>query len=303
MKLLPAILLLFASNSFAQSTPLAEDIKLSYYDSTRSSAILEVPFVNGSTVAVGMGQRFTHPNELAYLDSVRVHFDAVDGDKLLLVIFRDTIVNTGGSDLHYANTGTTGELARLELELEGLLGLKDFWHTIPIPHVKVPKDFHVMLFPIQTSPDEFSSKFWILGAMHVGRSASSSSRSDVMITSDLITYTPQLLDGFYTYIGNPLGIDLHMDAFVDVTSSSVAQGDRDAAGVHPNPAIAGHTLTIKHSDRIRSLSLVNTLGAEVRETSGLSTEAKLQTTGLARGVYTLLITTERGVISQKIIVQ
>jgi hypothetical protein len=305
MKQLLAILLLLlsASNSFAQSAPLTEDIKLSYYDSSRSSTILEVPFLNGSTVAVGMGQRFTHQNNFAYLDSIRVHFDAVDGDRLLVVIFSDSIVSSSGADLHYVNTGMTGELARLELDIEGLVGLKDFWHTITIPHVRVPKDFHVMIFPIQTSLEEFSSKFFIVGEMHLDQGPSSDSRSDVMITSDLITYTPRLLDGYYNYLGNPLGVDIHMDAFVDITSSSVRSAAEISTAVYPNPIVSNGILHVEHSSAISSISIRNILGAEMLRWTGLSPDMQLPLNGLSPGAYQVLITGETGQSTEMILVQ
>jgi hypothetical protein len=201
------------------------------------------------------------------------------------------------------NTGETGELARLEIDIEGLLGLKSFWHTITIPHVKVPKDFHVMIFPIQTSLEEFSSKFWIVGEMHFDQAPSSDSRSDVMITSDLIEYTPRLLDGYYNYLGNPLGVDIHMDAFVDITSSSVKHDAESTIALYPNPIVRNGILHVEHSSAISSASVRNILGTEMLKWNGLSAHVQLPLNGLPSGAYQVLITGESGESSEMILVQ
>jgi hypothetical protein len=301
--LLIAILVLLASrDSEAQpSSPLVENIQLSYYDSTRPTVSLEVPFLNGSVVAVGLGQRFTHPNNFAYLDSVRVHFDSVDGDKLLVVVYRDTVINSSGTDLHYATEA--GELAQLELDLEGLTEQKVFWVTIPMPHVKVPSDFHVMILPVQISADEFSSTFWMLGERQFDRAASSGSRSDVMVSLDLVDYKPALLDGYYNYLGNPLGVDLHMDAFVDITSSSVPESRVSTASVFPNPVVRNGILHVEERTPISLIRVCNMIGTEMLRWEGLISNVEIPLRALTPGAYQVLINHEAGLTTAKISVR
>lgn len=70
----------------------------------------------------------------------------------------------------------------------------------------------------------------------------------------------------------------------------------------PNPVGTGSTLNIEHNEQINSVRIVNMLGNEMQSWTGKSASVKLSTSELSTGVYNVIVNTENGVTTEKLIV-
>jgi hypothetical protein len=294
-------------NAQVPAAALAKNyITLAYYNTNNPTLSVHLPTRLDTVDVMSISQRFTLPTESGILDSVKMHFDSVDGDNLMLHLFKDTIWNgyTGDKPLHYKNTWPGGIFHGAILKMTGFKNYKNFTIKIPLGHVKVPKEFHIGISTAEFGGIAGLSEFTYYGEAHFGRTASlDTSRSGALWTPDHKLYWIDQFDGLFQAEGQPLGMDFHIDAIVDISQADVATTEVNRTAVYPNPVMMNQPLRVSHGDMMSSISLINMLGAEVLNWNGSSNNAELSTAGLAKGIYTLLITTDSGVSSEKVIVQ
>jgi hypothetical protein len=262
---------------------------ISYYDITKPAVWIENPGVQGDKAYTGFGQRFTLNSSSGYLDSIRIHFDSVSGDVLQVGVFRDYIGETSRGTFHLADYSFTGLLARTEIDLTDLDSLRDFWVTIPMEHLAVPKEFHIGVGAnqITNGSDEFTSMFRLMGERHIGQEATLDSRSDILLTQNFADFTTDIFDGFFNFSGQSLGIDFHIDAVVDENTSSVKHISDLAFVVYPNPATTGSKLHVNGLDATSTIVLYNALGVEVTRWSAGEANAVLNLPDVPPGFYTI----------------
>jgi hypothetical protein len=298
--------LLFHLPMVSAQQPQQENVKLSYYDALNPQISVLAPEVYGTVALVALSERFTLPKAQAYLDSVRIHFDGVEGERVVVRIHRDTLISINGVDHHFINISPTATIYSGEFSIEEIAEQRGTWLTVPLPHVKVPQEFHVVIYGMQTGPQDFSSRFWLLGDRFYDQPPTLNSRSGYFASTnpdDLADIYPGLMDGFFTLNGLPIAIEFHIEAFVDVTSSSVKERDLPHVTVYPNPIPSNAQLHISHQSIINAVRITNMLGDEVLRWEGNSMNLSLSLSTLTAGTYNVLIDTRDGVVLEKFIVQ
>jgi hypothetical protein len=84
---------------------------------------------------------------------------------------------------------------------------------------------------------------------------------------------------------------------------AVKNGTKGAAevAVYPNPASGGVNVVGKGGAHLQTISIMNTLGAVVYQANASNTLSELiEVKGLAAGLYTVHVTTDKGVAVQKL---
>jgi hypothetical protein len=110
------------------------------------------------------------------------------------------------------------------------------------------------------------------------------------------------MDNFFSVDGEQVAVNFHMEAYVDAQTGSVARPATSAAAMYPNPVSTNGELNIQHNEQINSIRIVNMLGSEMQSWTGKSSNVKLSTSDLAKGVYNVIVNTENGVTTEKLIV-
>jgi hypothetical protein len=297
--LLVCCCLVLSSGLFAQT-----QTTLSNYNIERPKVWIEAPGVQGDVAYTGLGERFTLAAETGYLDSIRIHFDSVSGDIIQIGIFKDIVTTNERGTFHLADYSFFGLIARYELDISAMQDLRDFWVTFPTDHIEVPKEFHVGIGanPLSSGSDEYTSMFRLMGEPHYGQNPTIDSRSDILLTQDFVNFTTDVFDGFFTSGGRPLGMNFHIDAVVEQTVSSVKREVATALNVFPNPALPNGALHVTGAEGIISIQIYDVLGNEVMRQVGSDGEP-LTLPSLSAGVYSLIVRSDAGTHSQKLIIQ
>jgi hypothetical protein len=289
-----------------KSRPLAENLKLEYYDETLQQIGWQAPVDYGGLVAFTYGQRMTLPTDNGFVDSVRLNFAGAQGEQIGVVLLPDTLFETSpGQFFHlidiFSDRDAYGE-AVIPVTSIG----QDGWVTVPFAHVAVPKNFFVAAVPMFNG-QQFTSAFVLRGDNKPTRVRTTEDSRSAMV--GILTQSSQtltvLMDSLITIDGQtaPAYTDFFIEAYVSNEPASVGDAEMSSAAIYPNPVLAGNTLRISNEQPISSIKLVNALGAEVSSWSGLNATVEMPMTGIASGVYHLLITTDAGVSMEKIIVQ
>lgn len=280
-------------------------VTIKYWNITDILTPFRIPAVRGDRTVLSISQRFTLPTESGLLDSIRMEFDTCDGRKIMLVVTRDSVSNSISTGLpyHYLQMNETGTIWAATLTMTGFKGKRHFAMKIPIPHVAVPKDFHIILNTMRAAGGNDSSMFAIYGAAHFNRAASlDTSRSGIVWTDSTKMLWADMFDGFFEMNGEPFGFDLMMDAIVDIGQSSVHAERSQRSALYPNPVQPNAAIRIQDESEITSVTIRNMAGSEVFGWRGASTNLELPLTGLGRGIYTTLIRTGKGARSEKLVV-
>ncbi|HET6512822.1 MAG TPA: T9SS type A sorting domain-containing protein [Candidatus Kapabacteria bacterium] len=289
------------------TAPAAQLTTLRNYDpDVTAVALPATPGVHsGFNVAfVGFSQQFILPASTGFLDTLKVRFQAVGGDKLQILVFQDTLVESQGFTFHSMNYTPWGFIGGIELNLAGLTSLQDFTVNFPMGHLALPERFHVLIGANQVTGNNYSSQFSILAEPHTDRTAPSlATTTNALLTADFTAFSPAPLDGFFALAGENIGVDLWIDAVVDLEAALVDRVATTPAAMYPNPVSASNMLKIEHNEMISSVRVVNMLGNEVLGWDGMRKVVELSAAGLAKGVYHVIVNTENGMTTEKLIVE
>lgn len=304
--LLTALLLICADSASAQS-PLprvaAEDIKLSYYDPSLPTFEWYAPANYNPYLIIDLGQRFTLPTESGFVDSVRIYFGGITegGARLTISLYADTLFDTGVGFYRlmndYSENATFGSV-----DVETAALTPNAWNTIPMGHVKVPKEFFVRVSP-EDDGQTFISDYTLRSEQETVRARTTENSRSAFFGAYNGQYITAILDSTFYSIetGDILIGDLWMEAFVDVSSSGVAQHNASSFAMYPNPVAANQSLHIESASEVKSVVITNLLGVEVGRWAG-SQASQVSTNGLTKGVYYVTVQTADGARSEKLIV-
>jgi hypothetical protein len=280
----------------------ASRVTIRYYDPKAEVRSIGVPIQVGDRSILGLSQRYTLPVTSGFLDSIQIHFDSSDGKSIFLGITTDLIGNnwSTGKPFHYSYN--TYHVA--EMNMAGFEKLKNFTIKIPVGHVPVPKEFHIVLRTPQAGFADDTGTFALYGQVHVGRAPLfDSARSGYYFRDTKDKMWSDVLDGLFQVDGQPLGIDFRMSAIVDISTASVTLTGTSESTVYPNPAQHSGLVHVSHSETISSISIRDMLGNEVFKSAGSAADIDLSRSSLAPGVYNVVITSDAGVSSEKLVIQ
>jgi len=111
-----------------------------------------------------------------------------------------------------------------------------------------------------------------------------------------------IMDNAFNVPTEPAAVNFVMEAYVSVETGSVARPATASAAMFPNPVAVNGMLNIQHNEQINSVRIVNMLGNEMQAWTGKSTNVQLSTSALSAGVYNVIVNTENGVTTEKLIV-
>jgi hypothetical protein len=286
------------------AAPLADDIKLSYYDESAIASGWQAPFAASQSLAVlQYAQRFTLPTETGTLDSIKVRFSQAAGDTVYLYLMEDSVFTLQSGDAHLPTT-VFGGIA-IPVQILPQIVDENGWVTITFDHVPVAKNFHVLAAPriiVDGTSVTPTSSLTVIAENKSGVTPTTeSSRSTfVALAPGGIFNIP--MDNYFSVDGTPVAVNFHMQAFVNVETGSVARPSIAAAAMFPNPVASNGTLNIQHNEQIEEIQIVNMLGNAVQSWTGKSSNVKLSTSELPAGVYNVIVTTAKGITSEKLIV-
>lgn len=290
------------------ASPMAENIKLAYFNPLSQPMLWDAPYqVNQSLVVLQYSQRFTLPSNSGFVDSIRVRFARANGDTIYVFLVKDSLYELAAGDFHLMDLVSSGNLyggIAIPVVLLPQIAV-DGWVTIQFPHIAVPKEFHIMVSPrilVEGSSISATSDLRLVAENSTGTTpATETSRSN------FVALTPQgqqlfSMDNYFSQNGEPVAVNFHMEAYVDVAQGTVAPEASAPARMYPNPIALNGTLTIEHPEQIASVRIVNILGNEMQSWNGMSSNVKLSIPDLPAGVYNVIVNTESGVTTEKLIV-
>lgn len=288
-----------------EAFPLADDITLSYYDASKPIIRWPVPVTFSPLLFVAYGQRMTLPTDYGFVDSARVRLGKTQGDSVFISIVKDTLFDVGnGQFAHLIDLWEDNpDYERVSVAIKDTQ--PGGWLTARFDHVLVPKQFHVVIDPYVNEQGQATSGFEVLGdSGDVKPLTTEEARSVFIALTPQDQYLSALLDGVVQFDGwaAPAFTNFYMEAFVDMTSSSVATDPSQPVAVFPNPVTSG-TFTVSNDNPISAISMRDILGNEVLAWSGMSTSVELRTLWVPKGIYTLEVRSASGIRSSKVIVQ
>lgn len=296
--------------SSESAAPLADNVKLSYYQDGGTSFNWQAPWQpdpNQQFLVLGYAQRFTLPTASGYLDSVRIQINqageipAGSGGTINFFVVRDSIFQSqSGPDGHLPLLGDV--LVQASVPAAALAGAQNFQVTLNTQHAAVPQNFFVYMRGSFDNTGVPTSAFLIPGEIKNGVEVTTENSRSVFHFITTQGESVGIMDNFFKINGAPVAVNFLMDAFVDVEAGSVARPEITAAAMFPNPVAVKGSLNIEHSSEISSIRIVNMLGNEMQSWTGKSTSVKLSTSDLSAGVYNVIVTTASGVTSEKLIV-
>jgi hypothetical protein len=295
----------------APASPQGENVTLTYWDPNGTLAPWQAAWQpdpnNANFVVLGYGQRFTLPTETGFLDSLHIQImqvvEDVSGGAFNIFITKDEIVPSqkGGPDQHLPVLTTDGVISSAGVPAAVFQGATNVNLTLKTDHVEVPKEFFVFMTPAVIG-NTYSCRFVIPGETKTGVATTTENSRSVIFYRNGATPFLEVMDNFFQVSGQNVAVNFGIDAFVDVEAGSVARTSTSAATMFPNPVASSGTLNIQHNEQINSIRIVNMLGNEMQSWSGKSTNVKLSTSDLAKGIYNVIVNTENGVTTEKLIV-
>jgi hypothetical protein len=295
----------------AAANPQGEDLKLSYFNADGTiipwQAAWQPDPNTPAFIVAGYSQRFTLPTQSGFLDSIHIVFsqviEDVAGGQINVFIVKDEVVEPTGAgiDKHLPELTQTGILASAALPAAAFAGVQNITLTLKTNHLEVPQHFHVFLSPSVIN-NTYSARFVIPGDVKENTpTTTENSRSTFLYFNNTNPFI-DLMDNFFQVSGNDVAVNFAMEAFVNVETGSVASNLTTPAAIYPNPVAINGMLTIEHPEQIASVRVVNMLGAEMQSWSGKSSSVQISTASLPAGVYNVIVNTENGVTTEKLVI-
>ena len=292
------------------SAPLAETLKLSYYDAQGQVQPWQAPVaLNQETFVAAYAQRFTLPTTEGFLDSVKILIGGAaevpegSGGMINILIVAANLIDfpDPSPDFYLPNLSQAGLIGSAQLPAAAFAGAQNVWLTLNTQHMAVPQHFFVYVAPSFGATTNTSVVVLPSEVKFNTPSTMENSRS-VIHTITGAQQSVSIMDNVFNIPTEPAAVNFYMEAFVDVETGSVARPSTSAAAMFPNPVATSSTLNIQHNEHINSVRIVNMLGSEVQSWSGKSASVKLSTSELSTGVYNVIVNTENGVTTEKLIV-
>ena len=294
------------------AAPQADNVRLSYYSPTGTQFAWQGPVQDPNNTAIiylAYGQRFTLPAEAGTVDSVRIQFGQIvqtaAGGQVNILVVRDSLFDfTPDPDFHLPQISEAGLIGSAAVPAAAVAGLQNFTLTINFNGMPVPKEFFVYVAPSFAGTSN-SSAFTLISEIQtdVVRSTENSRSVVHFLNAATQSESVSVMDNFFSIDGNQVGVNFAIEAFVQTETGSVDRPSTTPAAMYPNPVSASNMLKIEHNEMISSVRIVNMLGNEVLGWDGMRNVVELSAAGLAKGVYHVIVNTENGMTTEKLIVE
>ena len=283
--------------------PLGEKLKLSYYDPSLPIRVWPAPADFGGLVSILYGQRFTLPSDGGFVDSIRLNFAAIAGAEVGIALVPDTLFETSPGTFYHLIDIFSERDAYAEAVIGPTSLPADGWVTVSFDHVAVPKQFFVVAMPNFQAGGTFELR-GDAKPTRVRTTDDSRSAMVAVITSQNLTMS-MILDSFIIFTGEeePAFTDFYIEAYVETGAASVAQQRNADVAVYPNPVAGTRSIRIASASGVRSVQLLNALGANVGSWTLAGSEVHLPLGDIPAGMYLLRITGNDGIRTERLIVQ
>lgn len=284
------------------SQPNAENFKLSYFDASLPTFQWVAPAAYGEYVLIDLGQRFTLPAESGFVDSVRIYFDTAWGARLAVILYPDSLYETGAGAFHLMNDFVEVETyGGAVIESEAIQPKS--WVTFDMGHAPVPKEFFVRITP-EDDGIEYISWYSLQTEQEPVRARTTENSRAAFYGSFGNVLMSAILDStFYSLETDEILIgDFWMEAFVSVENASVSDVAAASIAMYPNPVSTSKSVRIENAHEMSSVVVTNMLGVEVARWDGMDAKLDLSTQGLSNGVYHVIVRTGESIRSEKLIV-
>jgi len=301
-------------------TAQGQDSAYKYYDPAALQHSWTVQSNFGPFVMIGLSERVTLPADSGYVDSVSILFNGVF-DTVHVLLVSDTIVSTAADTFHFMNEHPAAPIYASAIVSPPFSG--DPMMTVPFPHVRVPKEFHILVAPSLYS--KVSPHFVLVGDSEATRTRTAeNSRSgfvkivilnnqihSAVLDSILIPGdTSVIFSNLYitTYASeDPMGatnetrnIGLVAALLEPLSSATEIAAQAESVTIFPNPARASiHILSQAPNSRVELLDL---LGRTVLSQT-LDGNSTIDVSRLEPGRYEAVVHSANGVTSAPIVIE
>ena len=289
--------------SRSHESPEQADIVLNYFDSTLPSYSWKVLANWGVFYMIALSERMTLPSDAAYVDSVRIAFDALTGDSLTVALYPDTLYQGFHLIKNFLVPNAAYAVATIYPSPSG----GDTTVTVAFPHVLVPKEFHVAIIPINTAPFAVTAAFLLHSDSEstIPRTAENARACYAALFANGAVQVGSL-DSIFIPTGYSAALysNLEITSYVQSASEAVPVTDRStmALGIYPNPA--SNTLSFNYSPDlgVSSLELLDLLGRIVLS-SKISDNQPIDVSHLVAGRYQAILQTPNGFLIAPVIIR
>jgi hypothetical protein len=282
------------SSNFPHSQTLGVDKAYSYFDSSLPTFSWTGNGKYSKYLFLALGERITMDGDSAFVDSVKVLLDRISTDSVELTLFLDTLYNVGNGRFFHlidAFSTTAAPYAFAPIQSSEVKG--PTWITVKFPHVKVPKNFFVMLSP-SNNGKQFTNFYIWQTDREPARTLTADNTRSATVASD--TSTGQLLsiilDGQFLATDN--GMPLYTNFYTIVYASQVPAAVRTAnlaalgLSIYPNPAQSGSRIAVTGAGPAASLIVSDLLGRTQFSAFGRELavgSVQIPVSGMAAGAY------------------
>lgn len=303
-----------AEGPSAAAPQAAPTVELSYFNSAAPTFAWPAPANFNPILIIGYSQRFTLPTESGFVDSIRIHIDTAIGGQIAVLLVPDTLATTGLGPLHLVDI-FSGKDAYGGGAIPVASIRSHAWNTFVLPHVAVPKEFHVLVAGTIEN-QQVTGAVFVTGDNEPARPLTTeNARSGFVgvIMANGAGYS-SILDGQLQPAGEDSALysDLLITVFADTTQTTGYVSRIPAAQsnwvVTPNPAASGSMAKLfnKAGRSNATVRLMDNLGREVSRLSDLRAEgASIQVPlpVVAAGAYWLEVIDSASVSILPILIQ
>ena len=304
-------------------TAYGQDSAYQYHDpaTPQHPWIIESNWNALSLILIGLSERVTLPADSGYVDSVSIVFNGIF-DTVHVLLVSDTLYTSTAGTFHLMNAFDPSAPIYAEAIASPPFSSGQIL-TVYFPHVRVPKEFHVLVAPSLYSMSV--PKFRIVGDSEASRprTADSSRSGFLALSTSTNQFLVEVLDSTLTPAddGSPLFSNpyittyasedptggtnetrnIGLTAAIEKHLSGIARSAAlpEEVGIYPNPAAA--TVHFEAAEPISRVELLDLLGRTVLSQK-LEGNGSLDVSRLAPGRYQAVITTPKGVVAKPVIV-
>jgi hypothetical protein len=282
-------------------SPLGVEQSLSYYQSNTQGYSWTLP-VNYGVVVFGLTERFELPAAGGYLDSVRIGFDGLSGNSVAVYIDPDSLIETSVGLFHldpvlFANDPHIYQSA---IQIESLNGSDTA--IVALPHIPVPKNFHVFITPFDLEQGAYTASCAITGDREATRARTIDNAHSTYVATDGQSIYSGVIDSNITPNGEaPLYSNLNVTAYFSAGGSSVDDATVQPGSTYLFPSPASSDLVFRFSDRECDLDLIDALGRSQIEKHVRSGE-RISIESLPSGRYIARLHFGQTVLTQNILI-
>ena len=189
-------------------------VPLFYFDVNLPRTSFQYPRALGSNVMLYMMQRFTLPNDLAFLDSIAVWIDGVSSGKVRFRVLPDMLVNAGSSNIRIPDFSISYD----QIEIDKSALTMNAFNVIKMSGALVPKNFFVT---VEYTLDGGTNNVLAVGSdtRTSGQISEQNTRTLMLIDNGTDIQVAPLIS-YFTFSGAPMDPYLYLAAFVDTATSS-----------------------------------------------------------------------------------